>query len=358
MPSGRQSSRVTMPPSNFGARRRRRWRGTRAVADRLRRRRRASAGARCPVLYGVPRTMKLRGRVAPGLAQPVEVRLEAAGATHDGAADRASRRRSARRGGTGRRRDRARRPRRRDVDAQTLGGGVVAVHQRLAAAEEERVGARQVQRAAQRRWKRTPNCRIHPGTPSAARSNEPRQRSSVVARVDAQQVREKNSSSIRAGEHVRSAPRARSAGCACGGCCRRASGAARARGRRRAAPASRAVGAAHRPALPPPMTDDVVVGAAFTRSRPPALATARRRERATRDQHASEQRREIGRVTNTERSPFADRDARGGTAAPPSARASDRAPPAPAARHARASRSRPRRRHTAAPRSSIERFRL
>ena len=37
------------------------------------------------------------------------------------------------------------------ADARALGRGVVAVHQRLAAAEEERVGAPQVQRAAQRR---------------------------------------------------------------------------------------------------------------------------------------------------------------------------------------------------------------
>ena len=50
------------------------------IADRLRTRDRASAAARVPVLYGVPRMMKFLGGVAPDLLKPLEIRFEAAGA--------------------------------------------------------------------------------------------------------------------------------------------------------------------------------------------------------------------------------------------------------------------------------------
>ena len=49
-----------------------------------------------------------------------------------------------------------------DLDAERLGGAVVGVDQRLAAAEEERVGARDVQRAAERRLETHAVLR-HPG---------------------------------------------------------------------------------------------------------------------------------------------------------------------------------------------------
>ena len=60
MPSDTQSSRVTMPPSNFGARASTAtaWHA-RAIADRLRAGVEHQPAAACPVLYGVPRMMKL-----------------------------------------------------------------------------------------------------------------------------------------------------------------------------------------------------------------------------------------------------------------------------------------------------------
>ena len=132
-------------------------------------------------------------RLAPGLSQPLQVRLEPArGDDH-----RARRARSVLV-----RRIASVAPRNvppttsspttsasySDVDAQAPRGGVVGVHQRLAAAEKERVGARQVQRAAKRRLK------AHAVPPHPRRAlrrpadEQPRERLVGLAAVDPMQI--------------------------------------------------------------------------------------------------------------------------------------------------------------------------
>ena len=107
-----------------------------------------------PRLYGVPRTRKFLGGGTPSLLQPFEVGLEAAAGDHHRLG--AHRCVGAFAGERGRLElvaldfevgdlgfvD--------DVDAELFRRMVIGVDQRLAAAEEKRIGARQVQRAAQR----------------------------------------------------------------------------------------------------------------------------------------------------------------------------------------------------------------
>ena len=214
------------------------------------------------MLYGVPRMMKLSAALAPHLAQPLEVRLEPAGGEHQRPGRASSAVAAAGRGRVAAvepavARGRARRPRRRTPRRMpsALGGGVVAVHQRLAAAEEERVGAPQVQRAAQRRLEAHAEL-PHPRRDSrpSGDDQQPRERLVGLAAGDAQQVGEELVLRVRRRSGRRSARRARSGGCGCAGCCRRGNGAARTRATITLAPASRAVSAAHRPALPPPST--------------------------------------------------------------------------------------------------------
>ena len=87
------------------------------------------------------------------------------------------------------------------VDAESVGCGVIAVHHRLAAAEKERVGARQVQRAAQCGLK-ADAVSSHPLRARLRLADEqPRQRLIGLVRIDAQQIGEELVLRVRAGEH-------------------------------------------------------------------------------------------------------------------------------------------------------------
>ena len=156
-PSDTQSMRVQMPPSYSGAR------ASMATHVRLRRvADRVGAGVdhvleQHALVEARAADQEVVGRpfaalvLAPGLAQPFAVRLEAAGGQHAGSAPRCARRRRRRRR-SGRPSSSMRVDRRvvADLHAQLLGAAVVGIDQRLAAAHEEGVGARQVQRARQR----------------------------------------------------------------------------------------------------------------------------------------------------------------------------------------------------------------
>ena len=209
------------------------------------------------MLYGVPRMMKFVGRVAPDLAQPVDVGLESACRHHSGpGADRPIAAAGLHGRGT--------EPPIGELEAdhlgvvddpnpETLRSGVVAVHQRLAAAQKERVGARQMQRAAQGRLKAHTES-PHPLRTARRRANDQTRERFVGLGPLTRSRSETNSSSEY--ESVRSRP---------GPVCmhrklrvwrlfppRKWRGALSTTMTR--APASRAVSAAHSPALPPPST--------------------------------------------------------------------------------------------------------
>ena len=227
-----------MPPSNFGARPSiaTAWHSRGSPTG-------CGAGAEHglqhrPRVVGRAANQKIARRIAPRLAQPVEVRLEAAGREHDctclelvSHAAR-SHRRGAKAAIVEREADDFRVI--AHLDAEPLGGGVVGIHQRRAAAQEKGVGARQVQRAAQRRLKARADRRHPRHAIGRARRDERRERFIGLALVDAPQILEQLLLGVGLGEDRRSAQRARSADCACVGCCRRAGGAARTRARRRA----------------------------------------------------------------------------------------------------------------------------
>ena len=226
-----------MPPSNFGARPSiaTAWHsrgspiGCAPASSTMRR--------IVPLLYGVPRTMKLRAASPQAsrsqsrfASKPPEASTTASAVTllrlaahaHGRGAERAAAQIE------------TRRPRRRTArDAEPLRGGIVAVHERRAAAQEERVGARQVQRAAQRRLKARAE-RLHPsGALAGAIDHEACELLVRLAVVDAQQVDHELLFGIALRSARRSARRERSADCACAGCCRRESAVARTRPRRR-----------------------------------------------------------------------------------------------------------------------------
>ena len=144
-----------MPPSNFGARASTatQWNCVR-IADRLRARVEHQLQHGAGIVGRAPDDEVVDG-VSPDLPQPVEIRFESAGGQHDGP-------------GTDGLHAATRRHRHgakaaipevesghagvvQHPDAQAPGRGVVAVHQRLAAAEKVHVGPPEVQRAPERR---------------------------------------------------------------------------------------------------------------------------------------------------------------------------------------------------------------
>ena len=193
---------------------------------------------------------------APGLAQPLAVRLEAAGGEDAGPGlDRA---RAADRGRSDEARalelDAVDRRLVADGDAEGLGAAVVGVDQRLAAAEEEGIGAGDVQRARQRRLE-THAVAAHPVT--AGRRGADRQAGETLVGQAAGDLVAGPASTPLRDRRRRARP--------CGASCmqrmlrvcgelppRQALGAASRSSTD--APASRAVRAAHNAALPPPIT--------------------------------------------------------------------------------------------------------
>ena len=135
-----------------------------------------------------------------------------------------------------------------------VGGRVVAVHQRLAAAEKMHVRPIEVQRALERRLQ--PDSEpLHPaGTVRGPAHDQAGQRFVRAPAGHAQQIRRRTRLPYTRRSAAPSAHRASTAGSGCGGCCRRGTHAARPRPRPRDAPRSLALRAAHRPALPPPST--------------------------------------------------------------------------------------------------------
>jgi hypothetical protein len=114
--------------------------------------------------------------LAPRFAQPCAVGFEAACRQHAAACLEALR--AAARGHEARAVELDRVDRRvvADLHAERFGAAVIGVHERLAAAHEEGVGARDVQRAGQRRLK-AHAMRLHPRTTGRRRADhEPRQR--------------------------------------------------------------------------------------------------------------------------------------------------------------------------------------
>ena len=182
------------------------------------------------------------GRRAPRRLQPVEIGLEAAGRRHEGAgADRLD----ASVAGHGCPPE----PSILDVevpdlgvvlhlDAKPRGRAIVGVDQRLAPAEEERVGVREMQGAAQRRLE-AHAVGGHP-LPAARRPGD--HQPGPASRWSARRSRPAGPASTPPRGRSRSADapgrRACSAGCACAGCCRRGSAWERTRAAARSRPPS------------------------------------------------------------------------------------------------------------------------
>ena len=260
------------------------------IADRLR----AGVEHRAQRRAGVVRRAaddEVVGRVAPGLLQPREVRLEAAAGEDERlCADGLVRLKPDTTTVVRLKPDTTKytiaHVDRDDlgvvehVDAHPLRCRVVGVHQRFAAAEKERVRPRQVQRASQGRLKADAVLGHPLGARLRSADQQSRQRLVGLVRVDAQQIGVELVLGIRPGEHgrrrvVRAAQVPRVAAVA-------AAKLARGTFERRStrAPASRAVSAAHSAAFPPPTTTTSYSRASVIDGASPAMvrrASPRRR---------------------------------------------------------------------------------
>ena len=109
------------------------------------------------IVVGRAADQKVVGGVAPDLSQPLEIRLESAGRGDERPGAHLLGPAGSRDEGGGEAPVADVQPGHPGVvldgDAEALGGAIVAVHQRLAAAEKEGIRAREVERAAERRLK-------------------------------------------------------------------------------------------------------------------------------------------------------------------------------------------------------------